>query len=66
MTLCDFLSPWPCGQTVLVYQHDPRLPIYHGFADKILARDCSGWVVLNSEFTLNELLVRVKPDGRTR
>lgn len=66
VSLCDFLAPWPCGQMVLVYDQDPRLSVYHGFAGKILARDCSGWTVVKADFSLNELLVMVQKDARTR
>lgn len=59
MYLTDYLGPWPPQQEILVYKHDPRIPLYEGTIGKMKYCDARHWVVKLVEFSMGQILIRV-------
>lgn len=60
MYLHDFLAPFPPYQEILIYQSDPRLPLYLGSIERLPYLSCKYMAVKIAEFSMGQLLVRVR------
>lgn len=60
MKLCDFLGPWPPQQDILLYKVDPRIPFYEGPIGKLRYPQLKGLHVVLVEYSMNEILIKVK------
>lgn len=63
MYLHHFLGPWPPTQEILIYRDDPRIPMYIGPISKLKYVDSKYWVVYLVEFSMGQLLIRVRRSG---
>lgn len=60
MKLCDFLGPWPPQQEILLYKVDPRIPWFSGSIGRLRYEQCKGLNVVTVEYSMNQILIKVK------
>lgn len=61
--LWDFIGPFPPSQEILLYQHDPRIPMYEGTIGKLKYVICKHMCVYLAEFSMGQLMIRVRYSG---
>lgn len=61
--LTSFLGVFPPSQEIVLYTHDPRLSSYEGSILKLRYLDTKRLVVIMAEYSMNQLLIKVRNNG---